>query len=424
MRRDRYTVQTDTEDAAACRDGAVIDRRALLAGSFASLTLWGFAPRAHAASADPRFLAIVLRGGLDGLAVVAPVADPHYEHLRGELALRAAGDGAGLPLGGGYILNPAMTFLHALFQKREALVVHAVATPYRERSHFDGQDVLESGLPGVGAISDGWLNRAIARMPVARKTKTAGLAMGTVVPLVMRGLTPVLSWSPKVLAREITQSTVARLKALYEATDPALAASLAKGIEVEGIVRSGSGAHPPQRQAGRARRDMVEAAQAAARLLASADGPRVGALSVSGWDTHANEGVTRGALHNRLGGLDHALQILAEGLGPAWRETVIVLVTEFGRTARTNGSNGTDHGTGTVAILLGGAVRGGRVVADWPGLSQRALHEGRDLKPTTDLRAVLKGVLGDHLALDQRILAEHVFPGSLAVRPLQGLVRS
>ncbi|MCB1509667.1 MAG: hypothetical protein KDJ36_02095, partial [Hyphomicrobiaceae bacterium] len=269
----------------ACADAVTLDRRALLAGSAASLTLWGFAPRAHAASADPRFLTVVLRGGLDGLAVAAPMADPHYQTLRGGLALQEAGDGAGLPLGGGFVLNPAMTFLHSLYQKREALLVHAVATPYRERSHFDGQDVLESGLPGVGAITDGWLNRAIARMPAARATKTTGLAMGAVVPLVMRGAAPVLSWSPKVLARDITQSTVSRLKALYDATDPALAAALAKGIEIDGMLRPGPGRAAPQRQAGRARRDMVEVAQAAARLLASPEGPRVGALSVSGWDT-------------------------------------------------------------------------------------------------------------------------------------------
>jgi uncharacterized protein (DUF1501 family) len=174
--------------------------------------------------------------------------------------------------------------------------------------------------------------------------------------------------------------------------------------------------------AGQVRAYFAEAAGTAAKFLAQPDGPRVGALALDGWDTHYNEGIAQGRLAQLLGALDAALAAIKTGMGPAWRETVVAVVTEFGRTARINGTEGTDHGTATVALLAGGALKGGRVLADWPGLKGSALHENRDLKPTTDLRAVLKGVLKDHLRADDRALAENVFPGSSNVRPMRGLV--
>jgi uncharacterized protein (DUF1501 family) len=172
----------------------------------------------------------------------------------------------------------------------------------------------------------------------------------------------------------------------------------------------------------RVRKYFADAGGAAAKYLAQPDGPRVGALGFVGWDTHINEGAVGGALASLLGALDEAIAAIEKGMGDAWRETVVAVVTEFGRTARINGTDGTDHGTATVAVLAGGALKGGRVIADWPGLKRADLYEGRDLKPTIDLRAVFKGMLKDHLRLDDRALAAKVFPGSGDLQPMPGLL--
>ena len=412
-----------------CREHARLTRRRLLAGGAASLTLWGLLPRSVAAAgADPRLLVVILRGGLDGLALAQPIGDPDLVRLRGPLAVPSAGDGAGLPLDGFFVLNPAMPFLHTLYQKREALVAHAVATPYRERSHFDGQDVLESGYPAVGRAHSGWLNRAVAELGAASKANPRGLAMGAVVPLIMRGPAPVLSWSPQTSNLPLRESTIARLADLYAHTDPALAQALAEGQDIDRLmvqnaaeVAAGSPQASPQRGAGPLR-EFVVTAETAARFLAADDGPRIGALSYNGWDTHANEGALNGQLATRLAGLDTALKTFAQGMGSAWKETVVIVVTEFGRTARVNGTEGTDHGTGTVALAMGGRINGGRVLSDWPGLNEASLHEGRDLRPTLDLRAVLKGVLRDHLGVADRALASAVFPDSSAISAQNDIV--
>lgn len=416
-----------------CSDAVVLSRRGLIGGA-ASLVLWSYLPRsAMAGTRDPRLLTVILRGGLDGLALASPAGDPDLVGLRGRSAVTAAGEGAGLPLDGFFVLNPAMAFVHGLYQRGEALVVHAVATPYRERSHFDGQDVLESGLAGVGRVETGWLNRALMGLEASGKANPQGLigaarkglAMGAVVPLVMRGDAPVMSWIPQTFGLPLRESTVARLMDLYAQTDPALAKAFADGMALDkvglsdvGMAGAPQGAWP---QSG-AMKEFVETAEAAARFLGSADGPRVGVLSYNGWDTHANEGIFKGQLANRLAGLDAAIKAFAAKIGPAWKDTVVLVITEFGRTARINGTDGTDHGTATCALLVGGAVKGGRVVADWPGLGQSALHQARDLKPTRDLRAVLKGVLRDHLSMSDRVLGETVFPSSSGVRTMDGLV--
>ena len=415
----------------ACTEQISLGRRQLLAGGAASLALWGFVPKGMAAGTrDPRLLTIILRGGLDGLSMIAPVGDPDYARIRQKLALTREGAAAGLPLDSFFVLNPSMPFLHALYQKREALAVHAVSTPYRGRSHFDGQDVLESGLPGVTRADDGWLNRALAGLSIAGRADPKGLAMGAVVPLVMRGAAPVMSWIPKAYGIQLRDSTVARLMDLYSQTDPKLARAFAEGLDIDKVATAQAAAAPaaaPAVQPGqpptpRPFRDFVDTAETAAKFLSAADGPRVGALSYNGWDTHANEGVVQGQLANRLSGLDAAIRAFAEGMGPAWKDTVVVIDTEFGRTAYTNGTDGTDHGTATAALVLGGAVKGGRVIAKWPGLADRNLYEGRDLAPTLDLRAVVKGVLRDHLGIPAGALGTKVFPESRGVEPMDGLV--
>jgi uncharacterized protein (DUF1501 family) len=400
-------------------------RRELL---FASGTLfaWAHLPKiARAEGRDPRFLTIILRGALDGLATVAPVGDPDWLALRGDNALTLDGKLPALKLDEFFALNPAMPNLHRMFEAKEAIIVHASATPYRERSHFDGQDLLESGLPKPGTSDSGWLNRALAGLAPAGRVDPRGsklFAVGPVTPLVVRGPAPVLSWSPQRVM-PASEDTVGRLLALYRDCDAKLAGVLEDNSKrVAGIEQPGNGQKPGVPGPGQVRAYFSEAAGTAAKFLSQPEGPRVGALALDGWDTHFNEGIAQGRLSQLLGALDEALAAIKTNMGVAWRETVVALATEFGRTARINGTEGTDHGTATVAILVGGALNGGRVIADWPGLKPVNLYQDRDLKPTTDLRAVLKGVLRDHLRADEKALAQTVFPGSDAVKPLAGLV--
>jgi len=405
-------------------------RRGILLAS-GTLFTWAFAPRlARAEGRDPRLLAIVLRGALDGLAAVAPIGDPDWVALRGDKALTLAGATPGLPLDSFFALNPAMPNLHRLYRAGAATIVHAAATPYRERSHFDGQDVLESGVLRPAASETGWLNRALATLtPDARIGGVArdAFAVGPVTPLLVRGPAPVLSWTPPHLP-PAGEDTLQRLLDLYRHTDPALARSIEAHmglVEIAGPSMSGkpdARARPAKGPGEQMRAYFAEAAGAAARFLAQPEGPRIGALAFDGWDTHADEGALNGRLAALLGALDAALGAIETNMGPAWHETAVLAATEFGRTARINGTDGTDHGTATVALLAGGALRGGRVIADWPGLKPASLRDGRDLAPTTDLRAVVKGLLRDHLRVDERALATTVFPESAAVKPMAGLL--
>jgi uncharacterized protein (DUF1501 family) len=399
-----------------------IGRRAALAG-LGSLFAWSYMPRISSAAGarDPRLLVVLLRGGLDGLAAVAPLGDPAFAELRlgSEMLLPEAT----LPLDGMFGLNRNMPALAAMYAAREALVLHAVATPYRDRSHFDAQDMLETGLPGlVDGGRTGWLNRALAHVPRGeRLPPPRGLAVAPTVPLIMTGPAPVETWQRQTLAYA-DEDTVARLLDLYDSRDEVLAAALRRGAALDDVMRAeGRGGNTSgQRMPGVP--DLTTDAVGAARIMARPDGPRVAVLSYTGWDTHAVQGSVHGALGRRLAGLDAALGALRTGLEPVWRDTVVAVVTEFGRTVRVNGSRGTDHGVGTVALLLGGAVRGGRVLADWPGLAERQLLDRRDLAPTTDLRAVMKGMLAEHLGIDARTLADAVFPLSGQVAPTLGLV--
>ncbi|MBA4335644.1 MAG: hypothetical protein C0420_12325, partial [Methylobacterium sp.] len=366
-------------------------RRAVL-GAAGALFAWSFVPKfayAAAGSRDPRFLLVVLRGALDGLSAVPPLGDPDYAGLREGIALTKDGPDAALPLDGFFYLHPAMPNLARLYAAGQASVVHAAATGYRERSHFDGQDVLESGQGGPGKTESGWLNRLIAHLPPGEGISRKGvLGVGVVPPLVVRGEAPVLGWAPPRMARA-GSDLIQRLEDLYGQRDPGLARALAQAKLTEEIARR-------QGMSGEARggggpdstEGMKRIAEGAAALVGADDGPRIAALAFEGWDTHANEGGAKGRLAQLLGGLDGALATFEQGLKPVWKDTVVMVVTEFGRTARVNGTVGTDHGTGTVAFLVGGAVKGGRMIVDWPGLKLEQLHEKRDLKPTTDIRAV------------------------------------
>jgi uncharacterized protein (DUF1501 family) len=383
---------------------------ALAAGVTAALPRFAFADVAT----DARFVLILLRGALDGLAAVPAYGDGAYAAKRGALAITSPQ----LKLDGMFALHPSLTQLHERFQSKELIVLHAVASPYRERSHFDGQDLLENGTSTPKAAHDGWLNRALPLLPDAKRRATDGLALALAqnVPLVLRGEARVGSWAPSRLP-DADSDTLQRIADLYSA-DPYFASRLQSALSAADIAGEGMG--------GGGRRDPLNAlngvAAAAGKFLAAADGPRIAVLEAGGWDTHANQGAERGQLANRLRGLDIALSTLRTSLGAAWARSVVLVVTEFGRTVAVNGTAGTDHGTATCAFLAGGAVAGGRVVADWPGLASSALYEGRDLRPTLDLRSVMKGVLGAHLGAPEGGIEEKVFPGSRAARPMDGLL--
>jgi uncharacterized protein (DUF1501 family) len=333
------------------------------------------------------------------------------------LALARPGTPRGaLDLDGFFGLHPALTGLHERYRTGELLVAHAVATPYRERSHFDGQNVLENGGERPSGLGSGWLNRALAaRSDGAHE----GLAIGQTVPLILRGTLPVASWAPSVMP-DVEPDLLARLRDLY-AGDATLAARLDAAMEIDAIAgEEGKGVAGRRGRNGGAAR-FIAVARSAGHLLAQEQGPRVAVLDSGGWDTHAQEGGADGQLSSRLKGLDEALGALRTGLGDAWKSTVALICTEFGRTVAINGTRGTDHGTAAAAFLLGGAVRGGRVLADWPGLASRHRHEGRDLAPTLDLRALAKGVLSEHLELATGAL-DTVFPSSGRVAPVRGVV--
>src|SRR5215469_10817902 len=408
-----------------------VQRREFL--GLGALAAGGALLRARVALALPdtgksRFVLVIMRGALDGLAAVPPLGDRDYPQLRRELALRAPGESGGaLPLDGFFALHPALTFLQQRYAARELIVLQALASPYRERSHFDGQDVLENGSPRPHALQTGWLNRALAAAP-RPAAREAGVALGQNVPLVMRGPAAVTSWSSSKLT-VLDDDTLARITDLY-ASDPLLATRLADALAANAMA-AGAGAEPgamqPQAapaQGARGNARYAEVVRATAGFLRREDGPKVAVFDTNGWDTHANEGGAQGQLASRLGELDTGLATLHEELGTAWKDSAVLLVTEFGRTAAINGTRGTDHGTATVAFLLGGAVAGGHVITDWPGLSARALYQGRDLAATLDLRSVLKGLLSEHLAVPAHALERDVFPDSAAARPLRGLVHT
>ena len=394
----------------------MLNRRHLLAGLGVTAAFGGAIPAlARAAGArDPRLVVIVLRGAMDGLSAVPPVGDPDFASLRG--AFPQDGD---VKLDATFSLHPSLSHFARQYQTGQALVVHAVASPYRDRSHFDGQDVLESGMTAPGHTESGWLNRALLALPGAQKATgqtLKGLGVGGVTPLIIRGPAPVLGWAPSSL-KPADADLPGRLQSLYGESDPALAATLKEAIDTGRIIgpNSMAGAYGGPGDP----KTMEAMAQGAAKLLAQDDGPRIAALAFEGWDTHATEPQR---LARQLQGLDAAYAAFETALGPVWKDTAILTVTEFGRTAAVNGTNGTDHGTAQVALLTGGAVQGGRVAGDWPGLKPAQLYQNRDLAPTTDLRSVAKGLLAGFYDIPESALAKDVFPDSADARPMRDLI--
>lgn len=388
-----------------------LSRRALAAG----LAL-PFAARVAKAAipANRKFVVVICRGGMDGLSVAPPLGDPDYEGLRLGLAL---GDTA-LKLDETFGLHPSLTTIHRLAQAGQARVAPAVASPDRARSHFEAQDVLETGAPGVYATTSGWLNRAVSALG-----RVEAISVGPTAPLILRGPAAAGSWSPgRAIDTEARLPTL--LQDLYR-DDPLLGPALARGLQTETMARdTGAGMAGGQGMRGQAAvgREAARAmGEALAGFLKAPGGPQLAAVSLDGFDTHANQGPLLGV---RLASLDALMDGLHAGLGPVWNDTIVLAVTEFGRTARVNGTGGTDHGTASTALVMGGALRAGGIIGDWPTLKRQALFEDRDLYPALDLRALQKGLLAEHLGVERRALDTLIFPESSGVRPITGLIRS
>lgn len=403
--------------AEGCAESRLLmTRRAMLGMSF-GLYSWAFMPRyaeaATEATSDPRLLVVVLRGGMDGLSTVVPVGDRHYVSMRGDIAIPKS---ATIKLNSLFGLHPALKNFGRMYQAGDASVVHATCVPLRNRSHFDTQDNLENGLPDRASNTTGWLNRMLTALPKGRPIVANGAIQIGEAPLILRGPAPVLGWSPAPYAH-LKDPTLYMVRTLYRERDPELLDVLDMGIKADQLaegVDQDDGDISSLRKAFRG----------AARLVAAPKGPRIAVLSVGGWDTHADQGGATGVFANVLGELDDGIADFRKECGNVWGQTVMLLVTEFGRTVRVNGDRGTDHGVGTVALLAGGAVNGKRVHGDWPGLAPAKLFEGNDLRATTDLRSVFKGILQDHIGVPSRLLDTVIFPESARVAPMRGLVRA
>jgi uncharacterized protein (DUF1501 family) len=409
----------------------ILPRRTFLGGLGLTALAAGM-PRAVLAEAptDKRFVFVVLRGAMDGMNVIVPYGDPAYAGLRDKIAIAKPGetDGA-IDLNGFFGLHPALAELAPWYREGAFLPVQAVASPYRDRSHFDGQDLLENGTLSPHGTEVGWMNRMLTAMGAGDR-RTA-LAVGQTIPMILRGPVQVASWAPTKLP-EADDSFLSLVQTVYQG-DALLSAALADGIKATQAADQMLGKDDPMAAGGDGGggnpgpgqyKGQKMLAEAAGKMLADPNGPRIAVFDAQGWDTHAGQGAAKGRLANALGGPSASLVALRAALGPAWKDTVVMMATEFGRTAHANGTGGTDHGTATATLLAGGAVAGGRVLGQWPGLADGKLYQGRDLMPTTDLRSVTKAVLLEHLRVPREKLDTVVFPNSSDAKPIAGITAS
>jgi uncharacterized protein (DUF1501 family) len=386
---------------------AGFDRRSLLAGSLLGAGSLALPRLAFAQGTGSRnLLFVLLRGAADGMAMLAPVGDPGFEALRGA----ALADYENAPrLGSFFAVHPALAEIAKSAAAGVALFVHAAATAYRERSHFDGQNLLESGGTAPYATKDGWLNRLAGLMNERAPAPLRALAIAPAVPLALRGDAPVSNYAPSALP-QASEDLLARVSLLYGA-DGELGPLWARALETRAMAADDGLKNL---------RDASAAGELAASLMRGDSGARIGMIELGGWDTHANQ---RGAFARSARQLDALLAAYRTGMGAGWADTMVVVATEFGRTAKLNGTGGTDHGTASAALVMGGAVRGGRVIADWPGLADGKLYEGRDLAPTTALESVIAGAVAEHLRLDPKLAMARLFPGR-SDAPLSGIIRA
>jgi uncharacterized protein (DUF1501 family) len=381
----------------------MFDRRSFLIRGALTALAAGVAPRMAFARAatERRFVFIIQRGAADGLATLMPVGDPAFAGVRGAFAEDVAG---AVKLDAMFALHGNMSNAAALYRQRQALFVHAIASPYRDRSHFDGQNVLETGGATAYQAKDGWMNRLLGLLP---QDGARAIAVSATVPAALRGIHEVASYAPSVLP-DASDDLLQRVTLLYQG-DAQLHGLWSEAMDTRQL--AGDLAQDNGRNA-------ATTGALAAKLLLPADGARVAMIETGGWDTHSGQ---KGRLGAQLKGLDSMIAALQAGLGPVWSDTLVLVATEFGRTVAVNGTGGTDHGTGAAAMLFGGSVKGGRVLADWPGLATAALYEGRDLKPTMRLDDMIAGAVASHYALDPARVGAALFPAIGQRAPITGL---
>lgn len=381
----------------------LLGRGAYALGAAAMMPRIAFA----AAATDKRFVFFILRGGMDGLAALIPVGDPGYARVRGAFLDQQAP----LMLDSVFGLHASLAPLKRYYDAGDLLPLHAVASSHRERSHFTAQDVLEAGLDRPNSSSAGWLNRLLDEHERATGRKQQGLAIGATVPFALRGPVAITSSAPDTLPGA-PSVFVDRMMVLWSedvvlgramATD-----QMAAAMEPRDMARAGN------------LQAVIGLARLAAERLAQPNGPRIAVIEMNGFDTHSAEA---NRLTQQFAALSQALGTLADGLRPVWRHTAILAVSEFGRTASPNGSGGTDHGTGGAGFLLGGAVKGGRVHTDWPGLRPAQLYQGRDVMPTLHMTSLYKTIAAAHFGLDGAAVTARLFPDDIG-KPAADILRA
>jgi len=367
---------------------------------------------------DKRLVVVLLRGGMDGMAALAPYGDKNYQSLRGDLSLNKD---VLLRVDPFFGLHPSLEPLANLYKKGEMICVPASALPYRERSHFDAQNMLELGSSKPHGLKSGWLNRLVDTI---NGDDNMALAFGQGMPTIMRGHASVNSWAPSVLP-DVGDDYLSLIQKVY-ANDKLFSQNFARAMDIQDMAMDAvSGNERKMTRKSRSPQAFVTMAGAAGQWLAKQEGPRIATLELGGWDTHVGQGTEGGRLANNLSLFARGIGEMKQGMGQsAWSKTVVIALTEFGRTARPNGNRGTDHGTASTAFLFGGALRGGRMVHKWPGLGDADLYEGRDLRPTIDVNAIVKGVLHEHYGISQRTLSRDIYPNSQNSGLIKGLVRA
>jgi uncharacterized protein (DUF1501 family) len=384
----------------------MITRRTLIGSGLATIGTVAM-PRisiARGGTSKRRFIFIIQRGAADGLHSIAPIGDASLRTARAGL-VDAMGEV--IKLDSMFALHPALGQTAILYGRGEALFVHAVASANRDRSHFDAQNILETGGLRAYAEKNGWMNRLVGLLPAA---DGKAMALAQTVPAALRGPSLVTNYAPSRLP-DPSQDLMMRVTDLY-AHDPQLRGLWQSAMDTRalaGNLGEGDG------------RNGAATGALAAKLMVPDGGARLMMIETGGWDTHSGQ---RARINGGLNGLDQMIGAIKSGLGAAWADTMILVATEFGRTVAANGTGGTDHGTASAAMLIGGAVKGGRVLSDWPGLRPADLYEGRDLKPTIALEALVAGALAEHFALDPSIVARTLYPSLPVLKRVDGLIRA
>ena len=391
-----------------------------------------FLQRAVAATPMPNKKQLVVlfqRGAADGLNIVVPFGEPNYYRMRPSIAIpepRRGGGDAAVDLDGFFGIHPSLAPVGPLFQKNQLAIVHAAGSPDPTRSHFDAQDFMESGTPGVKSTEDGWLNRAIETTPEENASPFRAVAMGPNLPRMLRGAAPAIALPDVRQFKVMAQSPIVEggFEAMYAQTvDRALRGTGTETFEAIDMLRKADpGKYQPENGAQYPNGPLGRNLQQVGQLIKADIGVEVLFVDCGGWDNHVNEGGVQGQLSNLLRDLGQTLAAFHQDMGDRMENLVVVTMSEFGRTAHENGNRGTDHGHANCMFVMGGPVKGGHVYGKWPGLESHQLNEGRDLALTTDFRSVLGEILENHIGVKE---LKAVFPGfDNNPRKFPGLIRA